>query len=99
VGVSDPAIARFLPVFTFRRIATGETVQTTDPGRALITGLWRDMSRFKVPPLRGLAARAPYFHNGSRVSLEALVNFYNQRRLLGLSAAQRADLAAFLKAL
>jgi hypothetical protein len=54
-----------LPVYTLRNKTTGETVQTTDPGRALITGKWKDISRFKGPTLRGLASRAPYFHNGS----------------------------------
>ncbi len=48
-----------LPLYTFRNKTTGEVVQTTDPGRALITGRWNNMSEFKGPILRGLAARAP----------------------------------------
>ena len=53
-----------MPLYTFRNNMTGEVVQTTDPGRALITGKWKHMSLFKGPILRGLASRAPYFHNG-----------------------------------
>ena len=39
--------------------------QVTDPGKAMISGKCEDIGRFKGPILRGLAARAPYFHNGS----------------------------------
>src|SRR5205807_1058289 len=46
-----------LPLYTLRNRATGATIQTTDPGRALITGRWKDVARFKGPILRGLAAR------------------------------------------
>src|SRR5262249_5556782 len=40
-------------------------IYTTDPGKALITGLCADVNRVKGPILRGLAARAPFFHNGA----------------------------------
>ncbi|HLG71238.1 MAG TPA: hypothetical protein VK009_12500 [Chloroflexota bacterium] len=65
-GLADAA-ARTpdLPLYTLRKLATGETLRTTDPGRALVTGRWDDIGKFKVPGLRGLAARPPYFHNGS----------------------------------
>ena len=46
-----------LPLYTLRNKATGATVQTTDPGRALITGSWNDIGRFKGPTLRALAPR------------------------------------------
>ncbi|HEU4753769.1 MAG TPA: hypothetical protein VFU47_11735, partial [Armatimonadota bacterium] len=77
----------------------GETIQTTDPGRALITGKWNDIGRFKGPILRGLAARPPYFHNGSAATLEDAVDFYDQRFNIGLTPQEREDLAAFLRAL
>jgi cytochrome c peroxidase len=88
-----------MPLYTFRNKTTGEVVQTTDPGRALVTGQWRHMSVFKGPILRGLAARAPYFHNGSAATLTDVVEFYSRRFNIGLSARQRADLIAFLNAL
>jgi hypothetical protein len=88
-----------LPIYTLRNKASGDLVQTTDPGRALITGRWADIGKFKGPILRGLSARAPYFHNGSADTLDDVVNFYNTRFLLGLSQQEHADLVAFLRAL
>jgi cytochrome c peroxidase len=88
-----------LPVYTLRNNATGETQQTTDPGRSLVTGKWKDVGRFKGPTLRGLAARAPYFHNGSAATLEDVIRFYDTRFKIGLSPSEKADLLAFLVAL
>ncbi|HXI35204.1 MAG TPA: hypothetical protein VNH63_14065 [Gemmatimonadales bacterium] len=72
---------------------------TSDPGRALITGHCTDLGRVKGPILRGLASRAPFFHNGAGTSLEQVVAFYNLRFQMGLSAQEAADLVAFLKTL
>jgi cytochrome c peroxidase len=88
-----------MPRYTLRNKATGETLVTSDPGRALITGKWADRNKFKVPVLRGLAARAPYFHNGSIADLEGVVRFYNGRFQMGLTEQEQADLAAFLRCL
>ena len=89
-----------LPLYTLRHTQPPfETVQTTDPGRALITGKWKDVGRFKGPILRALAARAPYFHNGSASDLDAVVGFYNQRFGIGFTDAEKADLVAFLRTL
>ncbi len=88
-----------LPLYTFRNNATGATVQVTDPGRAMVTGKFADIGKFKGPVLRGLAARAPYFHNGSAASLDDAVDFYNTRFNMNLSAQEHADLVAFLKTL
>jgi hypothetical protein len=88
-----------LPLYTLRNKVTLQTVQSTDPGRALITGKWKDIGRFKGPILRGLAARAPYFHNGSAADLNAVLDFYNTRFGLNLTEQEKADLVAFLTAL
>jgi cytochrome c peroxidase len=88
-----------LPVYTLRNLATGETVRVTDPGRALITGKWKDIARFKGPTLRGLASRAPYFHNGSARTIADVVRFYDERFSLQLTEQQKSDLEAFLAAL
>src|SRR6267378_3136683 len=88
-----------LPLYTLRNTATGATIQTTDPGRALITGRWKDMARFKGPILRGLAARPPYFHNGSATSLAEVVDFYDGRFAVGFTSQEKSDLAAFLRSL
>ena len=89
-----------LPLYTLRHTqAPFETVETTDPGRALLTGKWRDIGRFKGPILRALATRAPYFHNGSAKDLNAVLDFYDDRFALGLTAQEKADLVAFLRTL
>lgn len=88
-----------LPLYTLRNRTTGEEIQTTDPGRAMITGRWADVALFKGPILRGLAARPPYFHNGSAATLADVVAFYDERFAIGLTASEAADLAAFLDAL
>jgi cytochrome c peroxidase len=54
---------------------------------------------FKGPILRALAARAPYFHNGSAATLEQVLDFYETRFKIGLTAQEKADLVAFLRAL
>lgn len=78
---------------------TGKMLQVSDPGRALITGKWADIGKFKGPILRGLAGRAPYFHNGSAATLLDVVNFYDTRFNLNLSDQDKDDLVAFLKTL
>jgi cytochrome c peroxidase len=87
-----------LPLYTLLKIGTDQTVATTDPGRAMVTGKWNDIGKFKGPILRALAARAPYFHNGSAATLEDVVDFYNTRFNIGLTPRERADLVAFLSA-
>lgn len=72
---------------------------TTDPGVALTTGQCADVSRMKVPGLRGLAARGPYFHNGSAANLGQLVQFYSTRFQMNLNPQQLVDLQNFLAAL
>jgi len=88
-----------LPLFTLRNWTTGEIMQTTDPGRALITGRWRDVGKMKGPVLRALAARPPFFHDGSAATLADVVEFYDKRFHIQLSELQKADLIAFLRAL
>jgi cytochrome c peroxidase len=88
-----------LPLYTLQNKTTQETMQTTDPGRALVTGKWADVGKFKGPVLRALAARAPYFHNGSAADLEQVVDFYDTRFKIGFTDRDKADLVAFLGAL
>ena len=88
-GCPDPFSASTQPV----------TIYTTDPGKALISGLCSDVNRVKGPILRGLPARAPYFHNGAARDLNELVNFYNQRFQMNLSQEEMSELIAFLNSL
>lgn len=87
------------PLYTLRNSTTGETTQTPDPGQALVTGKWSDIGKFKVPSLRGLAARAPYFHSGAAASLADVVDFYDRRYSIGLHPEETEDLIAFLRSL
>jgi cytochrome c peroxidase len=100
VGDLDSSLnVSYLPVFTLQNKVTHEVKRTTDPGRAMISGAWKDIGRMKGPVLRGLASRAPYFHNGSARSLTDVVNFYNTRFIIGLSDEEKDDLIAFLNSL
>jgi hypothetical protein len=91
--------AAFLPLLTVQNRTTGEIRKTTDLGRALNTRLWADIGKVRVLGLRGLASRAPYFHAGQAKTIGDVLTFYNNRFAIGLTAAERADLAAFLLAL
>jgi hypothetical protein len=100
IGVADASRRTpDLPLYTLRRRATGETVQTTDPGRAMVTGKWNDIAKFKGPVLRALAARPPYFHDGSAATLADVIRFYDTRFQARFTEQEKADLLAFLLAL
>ena len=91
-----------LPVFTIwctQGPLAGQIFKVTDIGRATITGQCADIGKLKGPVLRGLAARAPYFHNGSAATLSDVVEFYDQRFSIGLTNQQKSDLLAFLNSL
>jgi hypothetical protein len=88
-----------MPLYTLRHKKTREVKQVTDPGRALITGKWKDVGRFKGPILRTLSSRVSYFHNGLAASLGDVVDFYDTRFGIGLIAQEKADMVAFLRTL
>jgi cytochrome c peroxidase len=77
----------------------GRIYTVTDAGKAMISGMCKDIGRIKGPILRGLAARAPYFHNGSAATLLDVVNFYDQRFAIGFTNQQKTDLVNFLNSL
>jgi hypothetical protein len=68
---------------------------------------------FKAPQLRNVALTAPYFHNGSQLTLEQVVEFYNRGgdfntveevkymdpdiEILGLTLQDKTDLVDFLR--
>lgn len=99
------------PLFTdgsFRN--TGVRPVAEDAGRFEVTRNQADRGRFKVPTLRNVALRAPYFHNGRFATLDDVISFYARGgdsrdnldraiRPFRISANQRADLIAFLNAL
>jgi cytochrome c peroxidase len=89
----------FAPPVTPGTTAQPYVIYTTDPGKGLFTGMCSDVDRVKGPVLRGLAARAPYFHNGAAQNLDQLLNFYNQRFQMNLTTDEKSELEAFLNSL
>lgn len=51
-------------------------VTTSDPGRLLLTGQPADIERMDITQLRGISKTAPYFHNNSAATLEAVLDHY-----------------------
>ena len=92
----------YLPMITVCKTdpATGDITNncktTTDLGQALIDGNFDHVGKIKGPILRGLSARAPYFHNGSAKTLLDAVHFYETRFGLSLTPEEESDLVAFL---
>jgi len=92
---------------TFQYI--GVRPQAEDLGRFNVTQNNADLGRFRVPGLRNVELRAPYFHDGSAQTLEEVVAFYNRGgdfnapnrnpliRPLGLTLQQQQALVAFLR--
>ena len=74
----------------------GRQIYTSDPGRALVTGHCADIGAITMGQFRGLAARAPYFANGSAKDLRELVDYYDRRFDMRLSGQEKQDLINFL---
>ena len=55
--------------------------------------------QYRTAPLAGIWQHAPYFHNGSAATLEAVVQTYNTKKSLGLNNADMSDLVEYLKSL
>jgi mono/diheme cytochrome c family protein len=55
--------------------------------------------KYRTTPLRGLLRHPPYFHNGIAVTLDAVVELYDTKQGLDLTAQQKADLVEYLKSL
>jgi len=79
-----------------------------DRGRAVISGRAVDEGAFKIPSLRNVSLRAPFFHNGQRMTLTEVVDFYDrggdfeenqaqQIQPLGLTDAEKLAMVAFLQ--
>ncbi len=90
---------RYLPKIKVCQTGTSNCVVTTDLGQALIDGKYAHVGKIKGPILRGLSARAPFFHNGAAKTLLDVVNFYDVRFDIGFSSQEKDDLVAFLSSL
>jgi cytochrome c peroxidase len=72
-----PAVLSTGPVLmTFHNI--GVRPNSEDPGRFAVTQNAIDLGAFRVPGMRNVALRAPYFHNGSAATLLDVVDFYRR---------------------
>lgn len=97
------------------RLGPHNDAGAADPRSVMTRHVWpqhRHFGEFRVPSLRGVVATAPYMHDGSLPTLEAVVRHYSELdeerlhadgerilRPLRLSPAQAADLVAFLRSL
>lgn len=97
-------------VITGAALAAFASRAEPDLGRFEITLDPADRYAFKTPSLRNVARTAPYMHDGSLATLEAVVDFYDRGGgaladksallgPLGLSWDEKAALVAFLRAL
>ena len=77
----------------------GRVVYTHDPGYALTTGKCEDIGKITIQDARGIAARPPYFSNGSARTLRDIVDFYDRRYHIGLTEQQKEDLTNLLRVL
>lgn len=78
MGKGRCAICHTPPVysdFNFHNIGLEAGKAKPDIGRGNVTKKPEDMSAFKTPTLRSVAISAPYFHDGSRKTLEDAVRF------------------------
>ena len=98
-GIRGALDVGHLPIYMFMETTTGSTIMVTDPGRGLVTGKFIDIGKTKVPGLRNLSARPPYFHNGSAPDLLTVVDYHDLRFSIGFSAQEKSDLVKFLEAL
>lgn len=55
--------------------------------------------QYRTAPLRGIWQHPPYFHDGAAATLEDVVDAYDTRLSLGLTAGEKADLVQYLKSL
>jgi cytochrome c peroxidase len=107
------AVCHKPPNFTdngFHNIGIAQAPGQEDAGRFKIRAVAVSKGAFKTPTLRDIELTAPYFHGGSAATLAEVVEHYARGgddrsnlspevRKLNLSAAEKADLVAFMKTL
>ena len=76
-----------------------DAVSEPEPGGAPSYASRSATKQYRTAPLKGVWQHAPYFHNGTAATLDAVVQTYNSKQSLGLTAAQMSDLTQYLKSL
>lgn len=90
--------------------AGGRAGSSPDEGRAAVSGRLEDRGAFKTPTLREVERSAPYMHDGSMASIEAVIDYYDrggnrhprlapELRPLALTGLEKQALATFLRSL
>jgi mono/diheme cytochrome c family protein len=77
----------------------GEVVSEPEPNGVPSYASRTATKQYRTAPLRGVWQHAPYFHNGSAATLADVVDTYDTRKSLSLTADQKADLVQYLKSL
>ena len=104
----DNALSRQRSIVeSYREQGVVKTRLGMDYGRGNIVAGKRDLFRFRTPSLYNVELTAPYMHNGSLATLEAVIDFYDRggdeplagAKPLDLTKAEKRDLIAFLKTL
>ncbi len=114
-GPVDFAVAKTHPTPAFHNTGLYDVdgagaYPVSDRGLTDVTKDPKDMGRFRAPTLRNVAVTAPYMHDGSIPTLEAVLDHYASGghasrfrspavRGFGLTAAEHDDLLAFLNSL
>jgi cytochrome c peroxidase len=76
-----------------------EVVSEPEPNGAPSYASRSATKQYRSTPLRGLLRHPPYFHNGIAATLDAVVELYDTKQGLNLTAQQKADLVEYLKSL
>jgi cytochrome c peroxidase len=66
------------PNFTDNKFYNLGVAEARDAGRYASTNQTDDLGAFKTPGLRDLARHAPYMHDGSLATLEAVIDYYDR---------------------
>jgi hypothetical protein len=77
----------------------GAVVFSQDPGYALTTGRCRDIGKITAQQMRALAARPPYFSDGSAKTIREIVDYYDRRYRIGYTEQEKQDLTNLMSVL
>lgn len=101
-GKAGCAVCHAPPLYTDMRYYSfhlADSPTNPDLGRFQVSKTPADRGAFRTPTLRGVSETAPYFHNGSVATLEAVLKVKTDILRLQLTAVERSQILAYLEAL
>ena len=109
VGCSACHVGANLADEKYHNLGIGMDKPKPDLGRFAVTAEEKDRGAFKTPTIRNVVYTAPYMHDGSLKTLEAVVEHYvkggtknqwlsDKMKPLKLNDQQKQDLVSFMKA-